>query len=253
MGLWRGKPHRVRPPRKPNGPTPFDGLVELRRDGLEAIGAGFGELCPSMADPCTATSYLSDPRGAAGNLQDVWVYDVQTDTWEEVEPFPYPDHHPMHFGLSGHNDQDPGGAFFMAGHNGAIVYNRVWKIVVQTSPDGKYNFTWTEMAPLPGLGRVAGTQFSHKGYGYVLGGETAANGNNLLDGFGNSGEFGLNASALREDHQSMSSNEFWKYVRLLAIGLVSIRYEMMTDRSVASFILSFVLFQMPHCTLAQTP
>ena len=222
-------------------------------DGKVFVGLGFGELCPSLADPCTATSYQSDPRGAAGNLQDVWVYDVQTDTWEEVEPFPYPDHHPMHFGLSGHNDQDPGGAFFMAGHNGAIVYNRVWKIVEQTSPDGKYNFTWTEMAPLPGLGRVAGTQFSHKGYGYVLGGETAANGNNLLDGFGNSGDYGLNVSALKEDHRSMSSNEFWKYVRLLAIGLVSIRYEMMTDRSVASFILSFVLFRMPYCTLAQTP
>jgi len=46
-------------------------------DGKVFVGAGFGELCPSLADPCTATSHLSDPRGAAGNLQNVWVYDVQ--------------------------------------------------------------------------------------------------------------------------------------------------------------------------------
>lgn len=189
-------------------------------DGKVFVGGGFGELCPSMTDPCTATSHLSDPRGRAGNLENYRVYDVQTDTWEEVEPYPYPAHHLMHFGLSqsghnSHNDQDPGGAFFVAGHNGAILFNKVWKIVEQTSnsPDAKYNFTWTEMAPLPGLGRVAGTQFSHNGYGFVLRGEMAANGNNLLDGFGNSGEYGLNASALREDHRSMDSNEFWKYVR----------------------------------------
>jgi len=59
--------------------------------GKVYVGMGFGELCPSVADPCVANHNLgadADPRGKSSNLADVWVYDVATDSWEEAAPFP---------------------------------------------------------------------------------------------------------------------------------------------------------------------
>eukprot|EP00535_Pseudo-nitzschia_heimii_P000108 CAMPEP_0197182574 /NCGR_PEP_ID=MMETSP1423-20130617/6486_1 /TAXON_ID=476441 /ORGANISM="Pseudo-nitzschia heimii, Strain UNC1101" /LENGTH=531 /DNA_ID=CAMNT_0042633017 /DNA_START=42 /DNA_END=1640 /DNA_ORIENTATION=- len=190
-------------------------------NGIVYVGLGFGELCPSSGvedHPCAATefSYHEDPRGKSGNLRDVWAYEVATDTWSEVPDFPYAAHHPMHFGMSteGSDDGDGGGAFFVAGHDGGIVRNRVWEIVVvddEGSADEKKHYAWTERTSIPSFGRVAGTQFDHEGYGYVLGGETSSSLDDAMHGFGNSAEHGKDPDRVKEDHRSMPTNEFWRF------------------------------------------
>ena len=169
-------------------------------NGKVFVGLGFGELCPHEDEDCTTGTGHDDPRGRSGNLQDLWIYDVATDTWEEGASFSYPVHHPMHFSANGQ-------AYFVAGHNGGIVYNKLWR------HNYLYNGTdsWTEMSPIPGVGRVAGSQFDHRGKGYILGGETASRGNNIMDGFPNSVQVGAEATQYPEDHRSMEKNEFWEY------------------------------------------
>ena len=63
------------------------------------------------------------------------------------------------------------------------------------------------------MGRVAGTQFDHDGFGYMMGGETAANKDNRMPGFGNAADYDRDPTVLREDHRSMAENEVWRYVR----------------------------------------
>ncbi|CAB9500034.1 Kelch repeat type 1-containing protein [Seminavis robusta] len=169
------------------------------------VGGGFGELCETDADPCEAQEFYyprdKDPRGYAWNLRDTWIYDVPTDTWERGANLPYPIHHPLHFGMDG-------GAYILGGHAAAIIYNNVWR----------HNFlvdgtdSWSEMAPFPGPGRVAATQFDHAGKGYIIGGEMAIKGNNLMDGWPNGAAYGMSTdSSIKEDHRSMPTNEVLEY------------------------------------------
>ena len=114
---------------------------------------GNGELCPT-SEPCDIESPFEDPRGYSAGLRDAWLYDTVTDTWEEVAPLPYSSHHPYHFA-------EGGKAFFLAGHDEAYLFNNVYRYdLLVTGSD-----SWTEMAPIPGDGRVAGTHFAHKGKG----------------------------------------------------------------------------------------
>ncbi|KAL3903972.1 MAG: hypothetical protein SGARI_005138 [Bacillariaceae sp.] len=130
---------------------------------------------------------------------DTWVYDVATDSWEELAPLPYQIHHPLHFGVAG-------SPYILGGHSGSPVYDKVWRLTDDTDD------AWTEVASIPGPGRVAATQFDHAGKGYILGGEMAIKGNNLLDGWVNGDLFNMSTDpALKEDHRSMPTNELLEY------------------------------------------
>ena len=82
-----------------------------------------------------------------------------------------PRHHPYYFDLDGY-------AYVGFGHGVGI-----FKDFYRYDPDTE---TWEEMNDFPGEARVAGTQFSHDGFGYVLSG----------DG---------------DDHDYMETGEFWQY------------------------------------------
>ncbi len=87
--------------------------------------------------------------GAAGNLDDWWVYDIASQTWAQRTNIPEPRHHPYQFALDGE-------IYVGNGHT-----------------DSWYRFdpatnTWTAVATLGT--RVAGSQFSYDGKGYALSG-----------------------------------------------------------------------------------
>jgi len=149
-------------------------FVALR--GKIYMGMGFGELL--------------DGTGTSGDLRDVWMYDVQSDSWTELVPLPRPAHHPFQFSVGSQH------AYFMFGHNLSKVYNDVYRH--RFFIDG--SDVWEQMASLPGQGRVAGAQFSHGGYGFVLGGEaldTESGANVVID--------------VHDNHRSMATGEFWRY------------------------------------------
>ena len=92
--------------------------------------------------------------------------------WSQKDNFPsLPRHHPYQFGIGDY-------VYTGFGHGNGI-FNDWYRYDIAGE-------TWTQVASLPAEGRVAGTQFSHNGMGFVLSG----------DG---------------EDHQSMETGEFWAY------------------------------------------
>ena len=111
--------------------------------------------------------------GGGGDKDDWWEYDIPTDTWSEKPDFPgLPRHHPFYFEIGDL-------AYVGFGHGGPNIFRDFYSY----NPDTD---VWTQLADFPGEGRVAGTQFSHDGYGYVLSG----------DG---------------DDHDYMLDGEFWQY------------------------------------------
>lgn len=106
------------------------------------------------------------------NLKDWWEYDIATNVWVQRADLPGPPrHHPYHFNIG--ND-----AYVCFGH-GASIYNDVYRWSQDTN-------SWTTMNPFPGEARVAGTEFSYAGKGYVLSGEGS-------------------------DHVQLGRGEFWEY------------------------------------------
>ena len=122
--------------------------------------------------------YIGAGGSAIGNLNDFWEYDIQSDHWTQLQDIPsFPRHHPYHFSLNGM-------VYVLFGHgsvniNGSTIYNDVHRYDPQ-------NQLWERMADFPGEQRVAGTQFSLNGKGYVLSGEGA-------------------------DHYYLDEGEFWEY------------------------------------------
>ena len=109
---------------------------------------------------------------ASGNMNDWWEYDIALNTWSQKDDLPsLPRHHPYQFGIDDH-------VYTGFGH-GNSIFNDWFRYDIV----GK---TWTQVATLPAEGRVAGTQFSYGGLGYVLSG----------DG---------------DNHGSMNTGEFWAY------------------------------------------
>jgi N-acetylneuraminic acid mutarotase len=109
---------------------------------------------------------------SSGNMNDWWEYDIALNTWSQKDDLPSPPrHHPYQFGIGDY-------VYTGFGHGNGIFDD--WF---------RYDIaggTWTQVATLPAEGRVAGTQFSHDGLGYVLSG----------DG---------------DNHGSMNTGEFWAY------------------------------------------
>lgn len=109
----------------------------------------------------------------SGNLRDWWMYDIPSDSWVQTANLPGPvRHHPYMFNAGGE-------VFAGLGHGGQNVYDDWYKLDTSSN-------TWTAMNDFPGEGRVAGTQFSFNGYGYVLSG----------DG---------------DNHSYMENGEMWQY------------------------------------------
>lgn len=87
-----------------------------------------------------------------GDLTDWWVYDIATDTWEQKRDLPGGRrHHPFFF--------TEGDFVYVGGGHQSTWYK--WNIEDEI---------WTRINGEP-LGRVAGQQFQHNGFGYVLGGD----------------------------------------------------------------------------------
>lgn len=110
-----------------------------------------------------------------GNLDDWWAYNIATDTWTQKTFFPsHTRHHPYQFAIGDH---------VYTGFGHGSVEPKIYDTWYQYDPE---NDSWLQVASIPGEARVAGTQFSHNGFGYVLSG----------DG---------------DDHDSMETGEFWRY------------------------------------------
>jgi N-acetylneuraminic acid mutarotase len=118
--------------------------------------------CPGRAHPAFvfAQNKLFMGLGnnnAQGNFFDWWEYDIETNTWTERPELPsFQRHHPYYFEI---NDL----VYVGLGH-GAIIFND-WYMY---DPG---DHSWTRMNDYPQGGRVAGTQFSYGGKGYVLSGD----------------------------------------------------------------------------------
>jgi len=115
--------------------------------------------------------------------------------WSSISPLSQRRHHPFTFSPDNH-------AYVFGGHDGQAVYNSLSRYNLSTN-------TWTQLASLPGQGRVAGTQFSHKGLAYVLGGEAASLTRGMPD-LGGVGD-GIRLMNLGDDHRGMPTGEFWSY------------------------------------------
>ena len=127
--------------------------------------------------------YMGCGGNGNGNLGDWWEYDVLTDIWiQKSDLIANERHHPFYFGIGdyayvgfGHGSNPGPGS----NSTGSYIYNDFYKY-------DPTNDSWTQMANFPSEARVAGTQFSYNGKGYILSG----------DG---------------DDHGPLSSGEFWEY------------------------------------------
>lgn len=99
-----------------------------------------------------------------GNLNDWWEYNIESKSWKEQTNLPsLPRHHPYYFEIG--DDVYVGlGHGSLRDNENKFIYKSWFKW--DTNED-----TWTQMKDFPGEGRVAGTQFSHGGKGYVLSGQ----------------------------------------------------------------------------------
>lgn len=113
-----------------------------------------------------------------GNLNDFWVYDIALDSWKEIAPLPsHGRHHPFYFSIGKY-------PYVGLGHGSQLVNGvRIYKDFYKYDPDTDI---WERLNDFPGEGRVAGTQFSHNGKGYVLSGQG-------------------------DDHNNLAEGEFWEY------------------------------------------
>ena len=119
-----------------------------------------------------------------GNLGDWWEYDILTDVWtQKSDIIGNSRHHPFYFGIGDYAYVGFGhGSFPGPGSNpssSSYIYNDFYRY--DPSAD-----LWIQLADFPSEARVAGTQFSYNGKGYILSG----------DG---------------DDHGPLSSGEFWEY------------------------------------------
>jgi len=117
--------------------------------------------------------YVGAGGGQMGDLKDWWAYDLKSQTWSQKDSFPgFKRHHPFFFEVGEY-------IYVGFGHSGPFIFKDMFRY------DPKLD-KWQEVASLPSQGRVAGTQFTYKGKGYLLSGQG-------------------------EDHQNLKTGEFWAY------------------------------------------
>ncbi|MBE50205.1 MAG: hypothetical protein CMP51_00675 [Flavobacteriales bacterium] len=128
--------------------------------------------------------YMGCGSNNNGNLGDWWEYDINTDSWTQKPDLPGNNrHHPFYFGIGNYAYVGFGhGSVSGPGSNpstSSYIYNDFYRY----DPS---NDAWMQMNNFPSEARVAGTQLSYQGKGYVLSG----------DG---------------DDHGPLDSGEFWEY------------------------------------------
>ena len=112
------------------------------------------------------------------NFGDWWEYDINNDNWTQKANFNFGNrHHPFYFSINntpyvgfGHGDYI---------NDNITIYNDFYKFNSNSNE-------WIQLNNFPSEGRVAGTQFSFAGKGYILSG----------DG---------------DDHGPLDSGEIWEY------------------------------------------
>lgn len=135
--------------------------------------------CPGPSRIHPAMVYLNGKifmglgGSSLGDLGDWWEYDIDSDSWSVKATFPGPNrHHPYYFAIGDY-------VYVGMGHRGPDIYNDLYRYDPSTD-------SWTQVQSLPSQGRVAGTQFSYNGKGYLLSGQG-------------------------ETHENLPTGEFWEY------------------------------------------
>ena len=127
--------------------------------------------------------YMGCGSNDNGNLGDWWEYDILSDSWtQKASIIGNNRHHPFYFGIGDYAYVGFGhGSYPGPGSNssGSYIYNDFYRY----DPS---NDSWVQLNDFPGEARVAGTQFSYDGKGYILSGD------------GN-------------DHGPLDNGEFWQY------------------------------------------
>ena len=125
--------------------------------------------------------FVAAGSSSGGNLKSAWAYDIARDEWEQLPDLPgMARHHPYQFLAAGQPH--------VFGGHGNGIYRDLYRWTLNAGT-GSWERQVTLRASLPSgaEGRVAGTQFSAGGSGYVLSG----------DG---------------QDQRSMVHGEFWRYI-----------------------------------------
>ena len=117
--------------------------------------------CEGRSHPAFVTTedkvFVGLGNGSNGNFKDWWEYDIASDTWSQKPDFiGARRHHPYMFEIDG--------LVYVAFGHGDIIYNDLHVYDPATEE-------WKFLNFLPSQGRVAGTQFSYGGKGYVLSGD----------------------------------------------------------------------------------
>ena len=128
--------------------------------------------------------YMGCGSNDNGNLNDWWEYDIINDSWIQKTDLPANErHHPFYFGIGdyayvgfGHGSSPGPGS---NPSSSSYIYNDFYRY-------DPTNDNWLQLSNFPSEARVAGTQFSYGGKGYVLSG----------DG---------------DDHGPLDDGEFWEY------------------------------------------
>jgi len=126
--------------------------------------------------------YMGCGSNDNGNLGDWWEYDITNDAWSQKTSIIGNDrHHPFYFGIGNYAYVGFGhGSSPVAGSNPtSYIYNDFYRY-------DPTNDNWIQLSNFPSEARVAGTQFSYNGKGYILSG----------DG---------------DNHGPLDSGEFWEY------------------------------------------
>ncbi len=125
--------------------------------------------------------YMGCGGNGNGNLGDWWEYNITLDAWTQKSNFIGNNrHHPYYFGLGDYAYVGFGhGSIPATGSNSSYIYKDFYRY-------DPLNDSWIQLSDFPSEARVAGTQFSYNGKGYILSG----------DG---------------DNHQPLSSGEFWEY------------------------------------------
>ena len=128
--------------------------------------------------------YVGCGSNGNGNLNDWWEYDILSNSWQQKSDLTANQrHHPFYFGIGNYAYVGFGhGSLPGPGSNpssNSYIYNDFYRY-------DPTNDSWLQLADFPSEARVAGTQFSYNGKGYILSG----------DG---------------DDHGPLSSGEFWEY------------------------------------------
>lgn len=133
---------------------------------------GVGRTHPAFVITDDGKIFVGMGGAQSGNLRDWWEYSIAGNSWIRRADLPGPQrHHPFYFNV--------GNVPYAGFGHGAGIFKDFYRF-------DPIALTWTRMVDFPGEQRVAGTQLTHDGTGYVLSGQGV-------------------------DHDYLDTGEFWRY------------------------------------------